>query len=1016
MKRCWGRAAVVVACALVGAATAYAQSTTSGVDPTQMLQGMSPDQQQQILQRLSGMGGTGTGTGQLGTTTNPDQESRANQTGQNGAQDRTRKREGEEDEETTTGPPVFKSQDSVVVEVDTRPLRPRPIDTFSAAAASGYSGQLQAGQLQQLQQMQQLQALQQTQVLPLTPIPNQNEDQDQSQNQTQTQTQSPSQGMSSSQDQPQPLTDQEKQRLTTLVSLIRLHDPYQLSRLGVLELPGVAGISLAGLTELQATLRLEIEPMLQGLHFRLTRLPLKKVGLEGLKPFGYDLFDHSLSTFAPVTNIPVPADYTIGAGDELEVQLYGNQNRSYRLTVDRDGQVVFPELGPIGVAGQRFASVKDELEGRVARQMIGVKASVSMADTRAIRVFVLGEAQVPGSYTISGLGTMLSALYAAGGIKPIGSLRDIQLKRQGTIVRHLDLYDLLIRGDTTGDVKLLPGDVVFVPPIGETASADGEVRRPAIYEIHHGATVEDLVQLAGGLTPDADVRGAMLNRIEDSGARRVVAVDLNSRQATGRPLSNGDLLRVSRLRPTLDSAVHIQGYVFTAGAVAFQPGMRLLDVLPSVDALRPDADLHYVLIRREVPPDRHIEVVSADFAAAVAQPGSAANLPLAARDEITVFDLQSGRDRLIRPLMDELRMQSSISAPAHVVRIDGRVRVPGQYPLEQGMRVSDLIRAGGSLSDSAFGGAAELARYAIINGESRQTELIPVDLAAVLRGDPKANIPLQAFDSLSIKEISLWGEQEQVVLDGQVKFPGTYSIKHGETLKSVLQRAGGLTQYAFPEGSVFTRVELQQREQDQLNFLGQRMQTDIATMALQVTAGAQLSQGSQGGSGAAGALAIGQTLLGQLRNTRAVGRLVIDLPRLMQEPEGSEDDVIMRNGDHLIVPRYQQEVTVIGEVQSVTSHLYRANLSRNDYIALSGGMTSHADTGRIYVVRANGSVVANSSHFFRVNSEAMKIHPGDTIVVPLDTQQLPPLPMWEAITTILYNLAVSVAAVHSLSL
>jgi len=1013
MKRCGGRGAVMLASMLIGVATAYAQSTATGIDPTQMLQGMTPDQQQQILQRLSGMGsGTSTSTGQLGTTTNPDQESRANQSGQNGNQSQTRKREGDE-EEPTTGPPVFKAEESVVVEVDTRQLKPRPIDTFSAAAASGYNGQLQAGQLQQLQQMQQLQALQQTQILPPL-IQNQGQDQDQSQ--PQTQTQSPSQSINSIQDQPPPLTDQQRQRLTTLVSLIRLHDPYQLSRLGVLELPGVAGIPLAGLTELQATLRLEVDPMLQGLHFRLTRLPLKKVGLEGLKPFGYDLFDHSLSTFAPVTNIPVPADYVIGAGDELEVQLYGNQNRSFRLSVDRDGRVVFPELGPISVAGQRFANVKNELEEVVARQMIGVKASVAMADTRAIRVFVLGAAQVPGSYTISGLGTIISALYAAGGIKPIGSLRDIQLKRQGVVVQHLDLYDLLIRGDTAGDAKLLPGDVVFVPPIGETASADGEVRRPAIYEIHHGATVEDLVQLAGGLTPDADVRGAMLNRIEDNGTRRVVAVDLNSKQATGRPLSNGDLLRVTRLRPTLDSAVHIQGYVFTAGAVAFQPGMRLLDVLPSVDALRPGADLHYVLIRREVPPDLHIEVVSADFAAAVTEPNSAANLPLAARDEITVFDLQSGRDRIIRPLMDELRLQSSISSPAHVVRVDGRVRVPGQYPLEQGMRVSDLIRAGGSLSDSAFGGEAELARYAIINGESRQTELIPIDLAAVLRGDPKANIPLQPFDSLSIKEISLWGEQEQVVLDGQVKFPGTYSIKHGETLKSLLERAGGLTQYAFPEGSVFTRVELQQREQDQLNFLGQRMQTDIATMALQVTAGAQLSQGSQGGSGAAGALAIGQTLLSQLRNTRAVGRLVIDLPRLMQEPQGSEDDVVMRNGDHLIVPRYQQEVTVIGEVQSVTSHLFRANLTRSDYIALSGGTTSHADSGRIYVVRANGSVVANSGRFFRTNSEAMKIHPGDTIVVPLNTEQLPPLPMWEAITTILYNIAVSVAAVHSLSI
>ena len=179
-----------------------------------------------------------------------------------------------------------------------------------------------------------------------------------------------------------------------------------------------------------------------------------------------------------MTNVPVPADYTLGAGDQLQVQLYGSTNRNLNLTVDRDGRVSFPELGPISVAGQRFSSVKQELEDRVSRQMIGVKASVSMGDTRSIRVFVLGEAQVPGSYTISGLGTITSALYAAGGIKRIGSLRDVQLKRGGAVVRHLDLYDLLIRGDTTDDAKLLPGDVVFIPPIGTTASVEARSTGP----------------------------------------------------------------------------------------------------------------------------------------------------------------------------------------------------------------------------------------------------------------------------------------------------------------------------------------------------------------------------------------------------------------------------------------------------------------------------------------------------------------------------------------------------------
>ncbi|HTV79141.1 MAG TPA: SLBB domain-containing protein, partial [Steroidobacteraceae bacterium] len=903
---------VAAMCAALAGQTLLAQTSSgsgSGTDALGIFQGLSADQQQQILQRLGGSGVSGAlGTSGNGTSNGQQQATTDQENARRTRRDEDREEQTEENgpQGPNAGPPLFKGQDSVVVEVDTHPLKPRQIDTFSAAAASSYSAQLQMQQAQQLAQAQ-LQA-QQYQNL-------------------QAQQTAQGQALQQSQDETSQLSDMDKVRLDKLVTLIRSKNPYQLSREGVLTLPGLSGIPLAGLTEMQATLRLEVDPMLQGLHFRMTRLPLRKMGLEGLKPYGYDLFDHDPSTFSPVTNIPVPADYVLGAGDRLQVQLYGNQNRTFFLEVDRDGRVNFPELGPINVAGQRFSDVKDELEQRVARQMIGVKASVSMGDTRAIRVFVLGEAQVPGSYTISALGTMVSALYAAGGVKRIGSLRDIQLKREGSVIRHLDLYDLLIRGDTTDDAKLLPGDVVFIPPLGETASVEGEVKRPAIYEIRAGTTVSKLIELAGGMTPEAENGLGQLTRIDQQGERRVISV--NAPASSAQALRNGDFLRVTRLIPTLDAGVRIQGYVFTPGAVAWRPGMRLTDALHSVDDLRPDADLHYVLIRREVPPDRHIEAVSADLAAALAQPASAANIPLMARDQITVFDLQSGRDRIIQPLLDDLRLQAGISQPSSVVRVDGRVKVPGEYPLEPGMRISDLIRAGGSLSDSAYGGLAELARYQIVDGQSRQTKIIDVDLTAVLRGDPGANLQLQPFDSLSVKEISLWGEQEQVVLEGQVRFPGTYAIKHGETLKSVLARAGGLTEYAFPEGSVFTRTELQQREQQQLDFLGQRMQTDIATMALQASAASQLN--GQGGNPTA-SLAIGQTLLTQLKAAKAVGRLVIDLPRVISEPMGSEDDVVLRNGDTLIVPRYQQEVTVIGEVQSVTSHLYRADLTRADYI------------------------------------------------------------------------------------
>src|SRR5262249_44265242 len=230
------------------------------------------------------------------------------------------------------------------------------------------------------------------------------------------------------------LSAEEKEKRQAVISLIRSRNPFRLSSEGVLLLPGFSAIRLAGLTGYEATVRLQAEPQLEGFDVSLVRMPLRKIGTEALKPFGYDLFDRAPSTFAPVTNVPVPADYIVGPGDQLEVQLYGNQNRSLHLEVQRDGRVSFPELGPISVGGQLFTSVGTEIESRVERQMIGVRASVSMGDTRSIRVFVVGEARYPGSYTISGLGTITSALFAAGGVKPIGSLRKIQLKRQNTVV------------------------------------------------------------------------------------------------------------------------------------------------------------------------------------------------------------------------------------------------------------------------------------------------------------------------------------------------------------------------------------------------------------------------------------------------------------------------------------------------------------------------------------------------------------------------------------------------------
>lgn len=800
---------------------------------------------------------------------------------------------------------------------------------------------------------------------------------------------------------PDELETTERDALEGVVNLILERNPYRLDRNGSLNLPGIPGIGLGGLTEQQAGRRLGSDPALRGLTLRVVDLPVTPAGVDRLRPFGYDLFESSPSTFSPVTDVPVPAEYVVGAGDELAVQLFGSQNITRRLVVSREGTISFPELGPIQVAGLTFSAARRAIESRVAAEMIGVQVSVTMGDTRSIRVFVLGEARQPGSYTVSGLATMTTALFASGGVKTIGSLRDIQLRRQGQLVRRFDLYDMLLGGDTSADAKLLPGDVIFVPPIGATASIDGEVKRPAIYELRGDTSPTELVRMAGGLTPEADATRTVVTRIRD-GRRAVESLDLES--ASSSLLSNGDVLTIAQVRPQLDSGVMLEGFVHRPGAFAWREGLRLTDVIGSIDELRPNADASYVLIRRESGGDRRVSAVSANLAAALAAPGSDADPQLLPRDRITVFDLAPGRERIIRPLLEELRLQSQLARPTEVVRIGGRVKVPGEYPLEAGMRVSDLLRAGGNLDPGAYAGEAELTRYAIDASGVRQTELVTIDLAAMGRGDALANVLLQPYDYLVIKETPSWDSLESVTLRGEVKFPGTYAIRRGETLFQVLERAGGLTPLAFADGSAFTRLDLQKAEQQQLDRLAERMRSDLAALSLQAA--------NVGRADASQALISGQSLLAQLQTAKATGRYVIDLPSLLEGRAGGPMDVMLRDGDTLVIPKIRQEVTVIGEVQNPTSHQFRPELRRADYIAMSGGTTPKADRGRIHVVRADGRVASRVNSMLARNYD-LSIKPGDTVVVPLDTERMPRLPFWQAVTQILYNVAVSVAAVNS---
>ena len=979
------------------AVPAVAQTPTA--DQLSVLKNLPADQQQQLLQGV--LGGRGDGTGKI---VDPSLQTPDTVRQKNDRQDqydryiRDKTADGRalrfQDED-----PELRADDTVLIDLVPIERRPRPVARSSTTTAGAAGTGAVTG---------------------LTPIPgvaaganngNGNQKSDYDQNDFRDDDPLRAYGRNPYSD--KPLTDLDKQKIEDFRQRILKNNPYKLNRFGVLELPGLPSIPVAGLTASEASSRLSADPDLRDFIVKVTLLRLRSMGEEALRPFGYDLFEGVPSTFAPVSDIQVPLDYVVGPGDTLQVQLYGNEPASYSLTVGRDGRVNFPKLGPINVSGMSFQNARAAIEQRVAQQMIGSRVNITMGDLRSIRVFVLGEAQKPGSYTVSGLSTMTNALFVSGGVKKIGSLRNIQLKRNGKLVTVLDLYDLLLRGDTSGDRQLLPGDVIFIPPIGHVVSVDGAVERPAIYEIRGEKTVEDAVQIAGGLLPDADAKIVQMERILPSSLHEMQNIDLTSEANRKLLLANGDKLRVPLIRPTLENSVSLTGFVFRPGNFEYKPGLHLSDILGSFDELRPSADRHYIMIRREVPPEQRIEVISADLDRALSGRHGPNDPELRPRDKIYVFDLSASRERIIAPVVRDLELQASPEQPAQLVTIEGKVKAPGKYPLQPGMHVSDLIRAGGSMDDAAFGGQAELTRYTVDAGDTRQTALIQVDLAAIRRGDANANIELRPYDVLVIKPIPLWEQPGTIVLSGEVRYPGKYPIHRGETLKTVLQRAGGFTDLAFPDGAIFIRDELKQREKDLLDLLINRMQSDLTALTLESVSSSVATSSANAGNSAAASIAIGQQLIAQLRDAKPVGRLVIDINKVVKDRVGSSDDVELRDGDKLLIPKRTQEITILGEVQSPTSHVYEAGLKRDDYIAKSGGITQKADFKRIYIVRANGDVISGERRGWFRRSQSIDMRPGDTIVVPLDTERIRALPLWQAVTTILYNLAVALLAVRS---
>ncbi|HAS6833233.1 TPA: OtnA protein [Vibrio parahaemolyticus] len=797
---------------------------------------------------------------------------------------------------------------------------------------------------------------------------------------------------------------------------------------------------------------------------------------QGLKRFGLDLFAGSPTTFAPISDVPVPADYTVGAGDEIVIQLFGKENTTHRLRVNRAGIINFPSLGPVQVAGMTFSDVRDSLNQRVKEQMIGVRSDISLGEMRTMQVFVMGDAYKPGAYTVSALTTISQAIYYSGGFSESGALRNVQLKRNGQVIRKLDMYDLLLKGDARNDIRLLPGDVVFIGALGNTISIDGEVNRPAIYEIKPGETYKQAIQMAGGFTANAYSDQIEVKRYAEKGARDALTLNFSQSHDQQTKVKDGDAVNVLKKNEELTRYVQIEGDVRHPGFIEWKSGLRIADLFQSVDtSFNSTADVSYAVVVREINPQRDIEVYQVNLANAILSPTSKDNLKLNSRDRVLVFnrfnneDLdtladqetvskaktleqaqlqaqqeqlkeqevmsssvavssatpiekdskqpkivfrgkeitkddfealkQNTRRTLLAPVLLQLQQQSRLGLAPQIAEVFGEVKHPGRYPITPRMTISTLIEAAGGLTYNAFTINAELARTVINSKDERASINVErINLRQAIKGSTADDAIIVGRDRLNILEKPNVKLQSTVTLQGEVRFPGTYTVRQGETLGELLERAGGLTEFAHPQGAIFTREALRLQEQKLLNQYAADMRAETAkkTFRADSNMGSVISDPDK-------------TLkfVEEASRSKALGRMVVQLNRILKDERSA--DFMLEDGDFLFVPTFRNTVSIMGEVQVPITYLLDNKLDVDDYLNKAGGAKKQADEDRIFVVRADGSVYKpTSGYWFGNNHEELKA--GDTIVVPIDTDYRDALSTWTAATQILYQTGVAINA------
>jgi protein involved in polysaccharide export with SLBB domain len=651
--------------------------------------------------------------------------------------------------------------------------------------------------------------------------------------------------------------------------------------------------------------------------------------------FGLDVFRRTTSQFEPNLAGPVDENYRLGPGDQLVLVLTGDVQAAYSLDVTREGFVLIPQVGQVSVANLTLGQVRDVLYSRLGRVYSGIRRtagattqfSISPARLRSNQVYVLGDVQQPASYRISGAGTVLTALYAAGGPTEAGSLRRVLVRRGGQVADSLDVYDYLLRGDASRDARLQNGDVVFVPTRVGRVRVIGEVLRPMTYEVKRGETVDDVIRAAGGFTARAGRRRIQIERIvppelrtvpgRDRQVIDVTADQFSSNAETGIPIEAGDVVRVFAVADRVRNRITVEGDVWTPGSVGFTPGMSVSQALRLAGGVKADAYIGEMLITRLQSDSTRIQLRTAlrDTTGAVVN-----DLPLNEDDVIHVFSASEFR-------------------PERYVAIGGAVRKSGRFPFRDGITLRDLVLLAGGLQEKAYLKEAEVARLPEdrSGGKLATTIRVPLDSSYLFERSPDGkylgppgipsaagNAPetrLKAYDNVLIMEQPDWNLQRTVVVSGEIRFPGTYALtSKGERLSDVLRRAGGLTDQAYADGVMF------------------------------------------------------------FRKKRSVGRIGIDLSRVLKD-ESFRDNLILTDGDSIYLPQFTLVVDVRGAVNSPVAVAYVPGKDLNYYVSAAGGLTRKAEGDLAYVVQPNGKVESKSIRTFWFDGVPTP-RPGSVVIVP----------------------------------